>query len=103
MVPPASRIRVTTVASMSRTYPRKAEAPFIIGTPARPERRGPGGRPPCRVPHRGRFVNGPRRARVTAAGEAEVFAMRLADDGAPRVENPRDHRGVDVGHVPSQG
>jgi len=35
MVPPASRIRVTTVASMSGTYPRKVEAPFIIGTPAR--------------------------------------------------------------------
>src|SRR5262245_64165618 len=35
MVPPASRMRVTTVASTSGTYPRRVEAPFIIGTPAR--------------------------------------------------------------------
>src|SRR5438093_11809470 len=33
--PPASRMRVTTVASMSGTYPSSVEAPFIIGTPAR--------------------------------------------------------------------
>src|SRR5262245_56598311 len=35
MVPPASRIRVTTVASTSGTYPSSVEAPFIMGTPAR--------------------------------------------------------------------
>ena len=35
MVPPASRMRVTTVASTSGTYPSSVEAPlFIIGTPA---------------------------------------------------------------------
>src|SRR5919107_1522165 len=32
--PPASRIRVTMVASNSGTYPSSAEEPFIIGTPA---------------------------------------------------------------------
>src|SRR5437867_12198633 len=35
MVPPASRIRVTMVASTSGVYPSSVEAPFIIGTPAR--------------------------------------------------------------------
>src|SRR4029450_6423980 len=35
MVPPASRIRVTIVASTSGTSPSREEAPFIIGTPAR--------------------------------------------------------------------
>src|SRR3984893_13777626 len=35
IVPPASRMRVTTVASTSGTYPSIVEAPFIIGTPAR--------------------------------------------------------------------
>src|ERR1700694_2745338 len=34
MVPPASRIRVTTVASISGTYPSSNAEPFIIGTPA---------------------------------------------------------------------
>src|ERR1700687_1766708 len=34
MVPPASRIRVTTVASSSGTYPSSNAEPFIIGTPA---------------------------------------------------------------------
>src|SRR5216683_1191676 len=33
MVPPASRIRVTTVASSSGTYPTSSTEPFIIGTP----------------------------------------------------------------------
>src|SRR5215212_5278919 len=32
--PPASRMRVTTVASNSGTYPSSADDPFIIGTPA---------------------------------------------------------------------
>src|SRR5437763_15977313 len=32
--PPASKIRVTIVASNSGVYPSKAEEPFIIGTPA---------------------------------------------------------------------
>src|SRR6266516_5635958 len=32
--PPASRIRVTMVASNSGTYPSSTEEPFIIGTPA---------------------------------------------------------------------
>src|ERR671925_579089 len=32
--PPASRMRWTTVASISGTYPSKIEQPFIIGTPA---------------------------------------------------------------------
>src|SRR6266498_2971142 len=35
--PPASRIRVTTVASTSGTNPSSVEAPFIMGTPARSE------------------------------------------------------------------
>src|ERR1700677_561758 len=35
MVPPASRMRVTMVASVGGTYPSSVEAPFIIGTPAR--------------------------------------------------------------------
>src|SRR3954467_12442260 len=35
MVPPASRIRVTMVASRSGVYPSSVEEPFIIGTPAR--------------------------------------------------------------------
>ena len=35
MVPPASRMRVTMVASVVGTYPSSVEAPFIIGTPAR--------------------------------------------------------------------
>src|SRR4029453_18699407 len=35
IVPPASRMRVTTVASTSGTYPSSVDAPFIIGTPAR--------------------------------------------------------------------
>src|SRR6202030_2022300 len=35
IVPPASRMRVATVASTSGTYPSIVEAPFIIGTPAR--------------------------------------------------------------------
>src|SRR4051812_14069075 len=34
MVPPASRIRVTTVASNSGTSPSSTADPFIIGTPA---------------------------------------------------------------------
>src|ERR1700676_2224920 len=34
MVPPASKIRVTTVASSSGTYPSSSAEPFIIGTPA---------------------------------------------------------------------
>ena len=34
MVPPASRIRSTTVASASGTYPSRVTVPFIIGTPA---------------------------------------------------------------------
>src|SRR6058998_858060 len=33
--PPASRMRVTTVASTSGTYPSSVDDPFIIGTPAR--------------------------------------------------------------------
>src|SRR6266849_9669756 len=33
MVPPAARIRVTTVASSSGTYPSSSTEPFIIGTP----------------------------------------------------------------------
>src|SRR6266700_832560 len=32
--PPASRMRVTMVASNSGTYPSSTEDPFIIGTPA---------------------------------------------------------------------
>src|SRR5438093_4994443 len=32
--PPASRIRVTMVASNSGTYPSSTEEPFIMGTPA---------------------------------------------------------------------
>src|SRR5207248_10008114 len=32
--PPASKIRVTIVASNSGVYPSKTEVPFIIGTPA---------------------------------------------------------------------
>src|SRR5262245_6247739 len=32
--PPASRMRVTMVASISGTYPSRVDAPFIIGTPA---------------------------------------------------------------------
>src|SRR6266852_5652982 len=35
MVPPASRMRVTMVASTSGTYPSRVDAPFIMGTPAR--------------------------------------------------------------------
>src|SRR6185312_847314 len=35
IVPPASKMRVTAVASTSGTYPCSVEAPFIIGTPAR--------------------------------------------------------------------
>ena len=35
IVPPASSMRVTMVASTSGTYPSSVEAPFIIGTPAR--------------------------------------------------------------------
>src|SRR3954451_5140812 len=35
MVPPASRMRVTMVASVSGMKPSSVEAPFIIGTPAR--------------------------------------------------------------------
>src|SRR5215468_8211589 len=35
MVPPASSMRVTIVASVSGVYPSRVEAPFIIGTPAR--------------------------------------------------------------------
>ena len=34
MVPPASRIRSTTVASASGTYPSRVTVPFNIGTPA---------------------------------------------------------------------
>src|SRR5205823_1329359 len=34
IVPPASRMRVTTVASISGTYPSSTREPFIIGTPA---------------------------------------------------------------------
>ena len=34
MVPPASRMRVTIVASTSGMYPSSVEAPFIMGTPA---------------------------------------------------------------------
>jgi hypothetical protein len=34
IVPPASRIRVTMVASMSGTYPSSTLVPFIMGTPA---------------------------------------------------------------------
>ena len=34
IVPPASRMRVTTVASISGTYPSSNAEPFIIGTPA---------------------------------------------------------------------
>src|SRR5215218_162075 len=34
IVPPASRIRSTTVASTSGTYPSSATVPFIIGRPA---------------------------------------------------------------------
>src|SRR6266403_3214201 len=36
MVPPASRIRVTTVASSSGTYPSSNAEPFIIGRPSAP-------------------------------------------------------------------
>jgi hypothetical protein len=32
--PPASRMRVTMVASNSGTYPSSVDVPFIIGTPA---------------------------------------------------------------------
>src|SRR5687767_5158125 len=35
IVPPASRMRVTSVASTAGTEPSRVEAPFIIGTPAR--------------------------------------------------------------------
>src|SRR5215467_6039546 len=35
IVPPASSMRVTIVASTSGTYPSSVDAPFIIGTPAR--------------------------------------------------------------------
>src|SRR5260370_29950797 len=34
IVPPASRMRVPTVASSSGTYPSSSAEPFIIGTPA---------------------------------------------------------------------
>ena len=35
MVPPACRMRVTMVASISGVYPSMIDEPFIIGTPAR--------------------------------------------------------------------
>src|SRR5918996_5038466 len=38
-------------------------------------------------------------AGVAGAGEAEILAGRLADDGAAGIEDARDHGGVDLGHV----
>ena len=36
---------------------------------------------------------------MTAARQAEVLAMRLADDRAAGIEDAGDHRRVDVGHI----
>src|SRR2546423_1248212 len=46
-----------------------------------------------------RVVHGHRVRRVAAAGEAQALADGLARDLTPRVEDPRDHGGVDVGDV----
>ena len=40
-----------------------------------------------------------RRIGVAAARQAEILAMRLADDGAAGVENASDDRRVDVGNI----
>ena len=36
---------------------------------------------------------------MAAAGEAEIFAMRLADDGAAGVEDARDDGGIHIGSI----
>src|SRR6266568_6445908 len=36
---------------------------------------------------------------MTAAGKAEILAMRLANDGAAGVKDARDDGGIDVGRV----
>jgi hypothetical protein len=36
---------------------------------------------------------------VAAAGKAQIFAHRLAEDGAAGIEDARDYGGIDVRHV----
>src|SRR5579871_3473723 len=50
-----------------------------------------------------RVVHRAKRAGVTAARQTEAFAMRLALDRRPRVEEARDDRSVDVRYVAFQG
>ena len=63
------------------------------------ERRAAARRTPRRIADLVRVVHRPRRRRVAAAREAKVLAVRLADDGAAGVEDARDHRRIDVGHI----
>ena len=46
-----------------------------------------------------RIVDRTGRGGVAAAGEAEILAMHLADDGGAGIEHAGHHGGVDVGHV----
>ena len=61
----------------------------------RAARRGAAGRVAVFV----RIVHGAQRGGVAAAGQAEIFAMRLADDGAAGVEDAGNDGRIDVGHV----
>src|SRR5262249_57868252 len=62
-----------------------------------------GGRAAGRVPRVARVGGGAGGAGVAAAREAEVLAVRLADDGAARVEDARHDGGVDVGDISLEG
>ena len=67
---------------------------------ARADERGAAARRAAgRVAELVRVVHRPGRRGVAAAGQAEVLAVRLADDRAAGVEDARDDRRVDVGHV----
>ena len=70
-----------------------------VGFAGRDHHRAARRRAAGRIAHFVRIVDGTRRAGVAAAGEAEIFAMRLADDGAAGVEHAGDDRRVGVGRV----
>ena len=90
-------------SSRNRTQACGSSRPGRRRSPSRPRRRRPARRSPttsrrpssrtCRVVHR------TQRRGVAAAGQAKIFAMRLADDRAAGIENAGDDRRIDIRHV----
>ena len=70
-----------------------SQSPAASAAPLPPEE------PPAECVGRCGFLIGTGLLVWLAAGEAQILAGRLADDRAAGVEDPRDHGGVDLGHV----